>query len=109
MTRDYARLRETRRELLLWLPSALPSLAPEALEVAFATVALRELQWETLSLREYAAFEALFRRYHVGKVRKRSFPRSRRISPRSRRILARLVASRRISAHLGASRRTSAP
>ena len=59
---------DTEREaLLLWLPSVLHSLSAEAVEHAFVELLLRELRWDTLTLQQYQAFEALFKHHHVAR------------------------------------------
>jgi hypothetical protein len=58
---------EAQEALLLWLPSALHSLSPDALSFGYCELLLRELRWDTLTVRQYEAFEALYRHHHVSK------------------------------------------
>ena len=58
---------DEREAVLLWLPSALPSLAPEALSYAFVSLALTGLRWDTLGAAQFRVLEALFVHYHTGK------------------------------------------
>ena len=52
--------------MLLWLPSALPSLAPEA-PVRLRLAALTGLRWDTLGAAQFRVLEALFVHYHTAK------------------------------------------
>ena len=58
---------DEREAVLLWLPSALPSLAPEALSYAFVSLALTGLRWDTLGAAQFRVLEALFVHYHTAK------------------------------------------
>ena len=40
---------EARETLLIWLPSALPALSPDALAYGYLELLLRELRWDTLT------------------------------------------------------------
>ena len=49
------------------MPSVITTLHPDALAYAFSELLLQQLRWDTLTLRQYRAFEALFKQFHLQK------------------------------------------
>ena len=48
---------QTQEAFLQWLPSALSSLAPDALAYGYVELVLKELRWDELTVRQYEIFE----------------------------------------------------
>ena len=61
------RVANAQQVFLLWLPSAVSTLSPDALAYGYLELLLNELRWDTLTTQQYGAFEALYRHYHVSK------------------------------------------